>query len=1407
MNKSFNRYIFIVAAVLAVIALGCFLFLRPAATADFGQNLLVNGSFEKVDAKGVPEGWTLDAYSGLSGAEFDVVRDETGAAAHIVNKIPKDARFAQEVNVEPNTLYCLRGYIKANAQDGRGANLSIKDIYLFTDEIYNTAGEWQEAVLYGRTGADQHTVTIFVRLGGYSGESTGEAWFRDVTLCKVDGIPSGYSAPLWTSAQSVSDTETGGGEGTASMLLLFSGIAYAALFALLCATLLRPRVLGGFRRVWIKGWTALLLLLAAFALRLAVAALVPGYDVDIGCFRAWGNKMASSGPFNFYPAGDPFSFCDYPPGYMWVLWLLGLIGNLLGTGLTEFMVKLPPIFADMAMCALLYRLGKKRLPDAAALAVALLYAFNPLTVAVGAAWGQADALMTLLLFLSVLYAVRHKWKAALPLYMASVLCKPQALMFGPLGLLALILDFLNARKDETNGKARVKDMGLGLLFTAVTGLAIALPFSLHQQWDWLITLYAQTMGRYAYATVNSCNLYFLLGKNWVSADSSLAGDTWTPLLAFCLAVLPLAAAWLAHWKGNLKNALRDRRDRLRLYILGGLGFALMIAMMALALLGSLTYATLGTVMIVYCLAVISALYVFSHDADAESLPIYGAALLLLLFNTGSMMHERYLFPAISLLLLGYVLKKDTRILWLAVGVTAAGFLNVGCALDRNIRIGGAAGHLNAPAVSISSDTAILEYLSAGLNMLTGFASLWLCSALSRGGTVEIAPEKRPVSPLPASTPMWKMTVRDWIIMAAITVVYSVITFTNLGSAKAPQTAYVSQSPDEQIVLDLGEERTFNMLYYGGIHQYNCDFTVEFSQDGVKYDQYFTADMPIGDCFKWKYLSYSPGGFPETITARYARITADNYNLTLFEVLFRDEETGEPIPAALVSDLAKKEVPVIDPETGEPWMNAATGEALTHRELADAENETASFLVDEPDSMAGDYPSWYNSTYFDEIYHARTAYEHLHQLQPYEYTHPPLGKVMMSWAIAIFGMTPFGWRFAGALAGVLMLPGMYLLGKLLIKRSWGGTACCALLALDLMHFTQTRIATIDSFVVLWIIWMVYFMLRWFFQEPFRQPLWKSLVPLFLSGLCMGLGVASKWTGCYAGVVLALIFFWGILRRWRLVRAAKQIPEKKRTAEEKNAANGGKYLLITVASCLIFFVVVPALVYYCAYIPFFAYDGAGVSVKKIIEESERMLSYHSTPGLGMDHAFYSPWYEWPVIAKPMYYASNSYEPAGYHTTISAMGNPAVWWVGLGCILCLCGVWIRRHLRKDRTLTPWVEKNDPRVALLLLCYFVQLLPWILVPRGTYIYHYFPCVPFLAISIALCLDLLADAGHAKETVPAENGKSEKRFAYAATGLLCAVLIAAAVLFVAFFPYASGCLASQGWLEAMRWFDRWLWY
>ena len=102
--------------------------------------------------------------------------------------------------------------------------------------------------------------------------------------------------------------------------------------------------------------------------------------------------------------------------------------------------------------------------------------------------------------------------------------------------------------------------------------------------------------------------------------------------------------------------------------------------------------------------------------------------------------------------------------------------------------------------------------------------------------------------------------------------------------------------------------------------------------------------------------------------------------------------------------------------------------------------------------------------------ARTAYEHLHGMAPYENTHPPLGKVFIMLGISIFGMNPFGWRIVGTLFGIAMLPLMFALAKRVTKSSkWAGLATF-LFAVDGMHFVQTRIATIDVYGVFFIMAM-------------------------------------------------------------------------------------------------------------------------------------------------------------------------------------------------------------------------------------------------------------------------------------------------------------------------------------------------
>lgn len=70
---------------------------------------------------------------------------------------------------------------------------------------------------------------------------------------------------------------------------------------------------------------------------------------------------------------------------------------------------------------------------------------------------------------------------------------------------------------------------------------------------------------------------------------------------------------------------------------------------------------------------------------------------------------------------------------------------------------------------------------------------------------------------------------------------------------------------------------------------------------------------------------------------------------------------------------------------------------------------------------------------------------------------------MSLGIRVFGMNPFGWRIMGTLFGIGMLPFMYFFGRRLFRgKTWAASALTFLFAFDFMHFTQTRIATIDVY---------------------------------------------------------------------------------------------------------------------------------------------------------------------------------------------------------------------------------------------------------------------------------------------------------------------------------------------------------
>ncbi len=1274
----------ICALAVALAAAAAFFLLRGREEADIDEtlNLLENGSFESVDPEGAPEGWLQGKWYWDSGVSVLSLSDEAYSGSHSVmvyNAGENDARFTQTIPVTPNAYYRLSCMVRAEGcGSGRnGAGLSVEDTFVSSEYVYDTDGEWVQLTLYGITGPKQTYMTVMARVGGYGSLNTGRAWFDDLEVVRLKSLPEEAVAVSFATNPPVSvqteEEETG---STGGMSIAFSALLLVVMAALA----------GGLMKSSVERKTARVVLLAggaaALIARIVCAAAIRGYAVDMNCFEGWAARMVQYGPVGFYNAG----WCDYPPGYMLVLWLLGAIREVMGLTADGpavwLLVKSVPIACDFGIALVLWRVAEKKLGHWPATLIALVYLLHPATVLNSAAWGQVDSLLTLLLLIAVCEAaLRGRWARAIVVYAAAVLMKPQALMFGPIGLLAVGCELWKSE----NRRGALLEIGKGIGVALVMMLAVITPFSVGQGKDpvsWAFNLYGETLSSYAYVTINACNLYSILGMNW----RSLSDAGWIQYLAWGM----------------------------------------------------------------YALSFLYAFYLYIRSQKRENLFLTCAVMLTLVFAFGAKMHERYLYPALALLLTAFALTRDMR-LWISIILIGMGqFINGALVLQNE--------HLQ-------SAQALLNGLAAGLNIAGALLTAWTGWGICVCGRVMTMPEQsqdtrkergeRRVQPLIRENARLNLRRADYLIMAGVTLVYSLVAFVNLGSMKAPESAWTSTLGGESVVFDLGETRTFHMTYYGGIC--NSSFTVSRSDDGEVWTEEELAQYDQGEIFRWLWFTPTErgdngdfrkleSGYPMQ-SARYVRITAEKAGLVLHEVAFLDEN-GDPFPIASVSGYG------------------GDGDRVSNPSL----------LTDEQDTVPA-YPSYYNSTYFDEIYHARTAYEHLHGMRPYETTHPPLGKVLMMLGVQLFGMTPFGWRFMGTLLGCLMLPVMYLMVKQLLKKTEYAALAMVLLALDCMHFTQTRIATIDTYGVFFIMLMYLFMFRYCQMSFYFDDFKRTLIPLGLCGLAMGLGIASKWICIYAAVGLAVLLFVTLGRRYLEYRRAVMSTDPS-PAQQRARQKFWKYFWLTGVFCVALFIVVPLLIYYFSYYWYMKPMG-GLSVEKVWNAQLSMFSYHS--GLGGDtHYFRSPWYEWPLIVKPMWYFSGTeFMPSGVISSISCMGNPAVWWSGLAAL-----AFVLARLAYQAVHQRHIERN---YLYVVIGFAAQYVPWILVPRSTFIYHYFASVPFIIMAIALVYQWLC-----------RRGTRWHR------GAAVTLVAAALILFIAFYPLMSGTPVARSYAMYLRWFN---WY
>lgn len=499
----------------------------------------------------------------------------------------------------------------------------------------------------------------------------------------------------------------------------------------------------------------------------------------------------------------------------------------------------------------------------------------------------------------------------------------------------------------------------------------------------------------------------------------------------------------------------------------------------------------------------------------------------------------------------------------------------------------------------------------------------------------------------------KLNIKDYIALGIILIAYSVISFINLGSTINPNTFLRVEKTDNIIIELKNQEDIIKMKIFNG--ECNAKYQLYSSTDGKKYT--YINDYVGTGALSWQ---------EERIISKGKYI----------KILFLEKSS-----------------------IGEIAFYNNNKEIIKIEDVIYNKKHIKS-LNDEQNTIPNKI-SYMNSSYFDEIYFARTAYEYTQGMETYEWTHPPLGKLIQAIPIYINNyLSPFNYRLMGNISGILMIAVMYIFAKELFKKRKYAIFASLLMAFDTFHFAQTRMGTVDSHLILFILLASYFMVKYAKNN-------KTFY-LLLSGIFFGLSVSVKWTGLYGGIALAIIFFTHLVKNKKL--------------NIKNLLKG-----------TLFFVVIPLFIYSSLYLIFPNNKlNHTTNFENIINQQKDMYNYHSK--LNATHYFSSKWYTWPISYKPVWYHQEILNN-DTKETISGIGNIVIWWMGIIGFLY--------------SLIKLIIKKDKQSFIIVVSMLSLWLPYAFIGRVMFLYHYFPVLPFMMLGIVNLFKSIEEKYKLKYLIP----------------------------------------------------------
>jgi len=449
--------------------------------------------------------------------------------------------------------------------------------------------------------------------------------------------------------------------------------------------------------------------------------------------------------------------------------------------------------------------------------------------------------------------------------------------------------------------------------------------------------------------------------------------------------------------------------------------------------------------------------------------------------------------------------------------------------------------------------------------------------------------------------------------------------------------------------------------------------------------------------------------------------------------------------------------------------------------------------------------------FDEKHYAPQAWQLLHNHGVEDnpgyglVVHPPVGKQLIAIGEALFGYNGLGWRFSGAVCGVIVVLLVVRIGRRISRSTVVGGIAGLLLIADGVSFVASRTALLDGFLELFVV--AAFGCLMVDRDQVRERMHIALLEgrigetpwgprlgvrwwRFGAGVCLGLACATKWSGLY------FIVFFGFMTLAFDIAARRQyrVPRPWVGALRRD-----------LGPSLYALVLIPFGVYLASYGPWFASE-TGVNRHEVgnsigpdsalpIPDALRSLwhythaAYKFHAGLTNADGNHHPWeskpWTWPMSLRPVLYAIDNQNVPGCGAqscvkAVMLVGTPAMWFIAVPVLAW--AVW-RAFVKRD-----W------RYGAVLVGYSAGFLPWFAdIDRQMYFFYAATMAPFLVLMIAM---ILGDILHKP------NQNQERR----TLGLIAVSCYIALVItnFAWMYPILTGIPISQATWNMQIWLPSW---